>query len=38
VLAVTAERVSRAWPVALASPVVVLFGWGVVFPIVSAWL
>jgi hypothetical protein len=36
--AVTAEQVPRAWRVALASPVVVLFGWGVVLPIVSAWL
>lgn len=35
--AVTAEHVPRAWRVALASPMVVLFGWGVVLPIVAAW-
>jgi hypothetical protein len=31
---VTADALPRAWRVALASPVVVLFGWGVVLPIV----
>ncbi|WP_410669585.1 hypothetical protein [Amycolatopsis sp. cmx-4-68] len=31
---VTADGLPRAWRVALASPVVVLFAWGVVLPIV----
>jgi hypothetical protein len=31
--AVTADELPRAWRVALVSPVVVLFGWGVVLPI-----
>jgi len=31
---VTADGLPRAWRVALAAPVVVLFGWGVVLPIV----
>lgn len=30
---VTADGLPRAWQIALASPVVVLFGWGVVLPI-----
>jgi hypothetical protein len=30
---VTADGLPRAWRIALASPVVVLFGWGVVLPI-----
>ncbi|WP_290049754.1 hypothetical protein [Amycolatopsis solani] len=31
---VTADELPNAWRVALAAPVVVLFGWGVVLPIV----
>jgi hypothetical protein len=31
---VTADGLPRAWRVALASPVVVLFAWGVVLPVV----
>ncbi|MFI5591358.1 hypothetical protein ACIA5G_40345 [Amycolatopsis sp. NPDC051758] len=31
---VTADELPRAWRVALGAPVVVLFGWGVVLPIV----
>jgi hypothetical protein len=35
---VTADTPPRAWRVALVSPVVALFGWGVVVPIVLAML
>jgi len=35
---VTAEGLPRVWRVAVALPVVVLFAWGVVLPIIRAAL